>query len=547
MRTTSWNSTIPAKSAKKEEPRLSNEELSYRKAEEDKRKKDVFVTRKVQFNRGPDLCMERRFSVAEARKREGLAPQTKAPSGEQTNSLMWYNWRTSRSNKRTPIAERKRNTLLVDWLKLDRSTVHSLSELIQSELYCIVVMLMVHAGYVRVPPFMGRSYLNAAHTVNGALERLRWLIPGVVKDFGSDPEETIKQRFHRRGLPPHLEPYTLNTPRTESRPKGERMIDRRIHVTSSTASTQLEVTSTSTGSKPDLRTKLSVKTQDLSPAKQVEESVIIQVTSKETSPVATEMDIDTPEPVAEAATEKKDEAKVDASGAVFAFRDVRQKTWNAQRESIKSSLLLFQQDRAVEAGTRELSRYLREKLVSKMAQQELMPDKLIRINDDEMALIIARCAGLSIKALAPADPLTRISVDSDSGKPDSEPYYEVTDTQDEDLKDDDIFADSPAEQESATSPRKDNTPPRKQRKSNSRTSSSRESVKKIVMRKPSFQSQHFRYTIPKHSKSKSERTERSRRRSRSRSCSRDSTPCSSTQRGSSSCKRKEYKRRDKGQ
>ena len=71
-------------------------------------------------------------------------------------------------------------------------------------------------------------------------------------------------------------------------------------MTSSTASTQLQVTSTSTGSKPDLRTKLSVKTQDLSPAKQVEESVIIQVTSKETSPVATEMDIDTPEPVAEA-------------------------------------------------------------------------------------------------------------------------------------------------------------------------------------------------------------------------------------------------------
>ena len=276
---------------------------------------------------------------------------------------------------------------------------------------------------------------------------------------------------------------------------------------------------------------------------QTEDSVVIQVTSKETSPAATGMDIDTPEPAADAATEKKEDAKVDATGAVFACRDVRQKTWDAQRESIKSSLLLFQQDRAVEAGTRELSRYLREKLVSKIAQLELMPDKLIRINDEEMALIIARCAGLSTKALAPADPLTRIPVDSDSGKPDSEPYYEVTDTQDEDLKDDDIFT----EQESATPPRKDNTPPRKHRKSNSRTSSSRESVKKTVMRKPSFQSQHFRYTIPKHSKSKSERTERSRRRSRSRSCSRDSTPCSSTQRGSSSCKRKEYKRRDKGQ
>ena len=74
---------------------------------------------------------------------------------------------------------------------------------------------------------------------------------------------------------------------------------------------------------------------------QTEDSVVIQVTSKETSPVATGMDIDTPEPAADAATEKKEEAKVDATGAVFAFRDVRQKTWDAQRESIKSSLLLL--------------------------------------------------------------------------------------------------------------------------------------------------------------------------------------------------------------
>ena len=239
MRTISWNSSVPAKSAKKEDPRLSNEELSYRKAEEDRKRRDVFTNRRVQFNRGPDLRMEGQFSVAEARQREGLAPQTKAPSDEQTNSLIWYNWRTSRSNKRLPIAEGKRNTLLVDWLKIDRRTIRSLSELIQSELYCIVVMLMVHAKYVRVPPFIGGSYRNPAHNVNGALERLRWLIPGVVKDFGSDPEETIKQRFNRRGLPLHLEPYSLNTPRTESRPKGERMIDRRIQVTSSSSSTQL--------------------------------------------------------------------------------------------------------------------------------------------------------------------------------------------------------------------------------------------------------------------------------------------------------------------
>ena len=103
----------------------------------------------------------------------------------------------------------------MDWLKIDRKTIRSLSDLIQSELYSIVVMLRAHAQFIRVPPFFGGSYRNPAHTVNNALERLRWLIPGVVKDFGSCPEETIRQRFNIRGLPLHLQPYSLNSGRAK--------------------------------------------------------------------------------------------------------------------------------------------------------------------------------------------------------------------------------------------------------------------------------------------------------------------------------------------
>ena len=102
---------MPAKTAKKEAPRLSNQELSYQKADDDRKRKDVFINRNVQFIRGPDLRMEGRFSVAEARQREGLAPQTKPPSDEQTNGQIWYNWRTSRSNKRPHRGGQDEHTL----------------------------------------------------------------------------------------------------------------------------------------------------------------------------------------------------------------------------------------------------------------------------------------------------------------------------------------------------------------------------------------------------------------------------------------------------
>ena len=238
-----------------------------------------------------------------------------------------------------------------------------------------------------------------------------------------------------KGLPLHLEPYTLSAPRTESKPKGERQIDHRLQVSSSSNNTQLQLTSSGSGTIPDLRAKLSVKTSGSKPDNQTEENVTIQVSSKEPPPADTEKENDTPEVVVVPDTEEKAAEKIDATKAVYACKDVRQKQWNAQRELIKSALLLFQQDRASNAGTKELARYMRSKLVNKFARKELLPVKMNRINDDEMERIISRCAGLSTYALAPVVPLPGATVDSDSEQSDSEPYYEGKDNEDEDMMD----------------------------------------------------------------------------------------------------------------
>ena len=99
-----------------------------------------------------------------------------------------------------------------------------------------------------------------------------------------------------------------------------------------------------------------------------------------------------------------------------------------------------------------------------------------------------------------------------------------------------------------TPPRMNNNPPVDQRKNDSRsTSTKRESGKKTVMKKPSFKSGHYQYSIPKYNKHNPDKTERPRHRSRTRSSSRDpSTRRSSTPRGSSSSKKREHKRRGEG-
>ena len=56
QRTISYNSSVPENFAKKEVPRLSDQETNFRKAEFDrKRQESVFNRRDVQFVRGPDL------------------------------------------------------------------------------------------------------------------------------------------------------------------------------------------------------------------------------------------------------------------------------------------------------------------------------------------------------------------------------------------------------------------------------------------------------------------------------------------------------------
>ena len=205
------------------------------------------------------------------------------------------------------MSEVKRNTLLCDFLKLERYTVRSLSVQIQSELYSIIVMLLSHGGFIRVPSFMDRCYRNPSHSVKGALDRLRWLTPGIVKDLGSCPEATLRQRYRSSELPLHLKPYLLDVPRAEQRLKGDRDIDKRLQ-----QAVKFKVTTTS--NKTDLRTKLTVKKTHQAEKEEADISIVLD---PPTTPV-----------------DKTEVAKVDASQASFACKDVRLKTWSAQRESI---------------------------------------------------------------------------------------------------------------------------------------------------------------------------------------------------------------------
>ena len=551
-RTMSFSSPVRPKSARAESANRA------KKTGAEKKREDVFTARRVQFNQGADLQSVRdSFSIAEAkkvadarkiseaRKHDGFAPTTPAPSGDQTNGEIWFNWRSSaRGNKRMPIVEYKRNLLLGEWLGLDRSILKSMGDLIQSELYCCTVMLMVHAGYIRVPRFLGFSYRHPSHSAEGALERIRWLIPGVVPHLGSNPRETIRQRFLLKGLPHHLEPYSMDAERIATKPKGERMIDHRLQITSSIKTTRLQVTSTGNGNAPDLRAKLSIKTSGSNTIKETEEVVNIMVSSKEPTPAATEDVPDAPEVVPE---EEPVKEKVDAANAAYAYKDVRQKQWDKQRRLIIRALESFRRDRASNAGSRELRRYLREKLVNKLARKSLIPEKLRRISDENMEEIISRTSGLTTHALEAFIPLPGASaVDSDSEQSDDESHLDGMDVEDdEDQHDDTLILNVSEDHEFRTPPRKQNNAPRVKRTDSGSTSSSRrgssESKRKTVMRKPSYQSGHISYSKTK-DRTASHKT--ARPRSRSRSCSpRRSSP----RRGSrSSPKKRDHKRRGEG-
>ena len=174
--------------------------------------------------------------------------------------------------------------------------------------------------------------------------------------------------------------------------------------------------------------------------------------------------------------------------------------------------------------------------------------KLARISDDDMEKIISRTAGLTTHALAAFVPLPgATTVDSDSEQSDEEPYYEGTDKEDEDRMDesgDSLILHVSDDPEFRTPPRMNNNAPVDQRKNElGTTSTKRESGKKIVMKKPSYKSGHFQYSIPKYKKTNSDKIERPRHRSRTRS---SSPRRSSPPRGSSYSKKREHKRRGEG-
>ena len=289
---------------------------------------------------------------------------------------------------------------------------------------------------------------------------------------------------------------------------------------------------------------MSLTASCVAAVKETEEVVNIMVSSKEPTPAATEDVPDAPEVVPE---EEPVKEKVDAANAAYAYKDVRQKQWDKQRRLIIRALESFRRDRASNAGSRELRRYLREKLVNKLARKSLIPEKLRRISDENMEEIISRTSGLTTHALEAFIPLPGASaVDSDSEQSDDESHLDGMDVEDdEDQQDDTLILNVSEDHEFRTPPRKQNNAPRVKRTDSGSTSSSRrgssESKRKTVMRKPSYQSGHISYSKTK-DRTASHKT--ARPRSRSRSCSpRRSSP----RRGSrSSPKKRDHKRRGEG-
>ena len=66
-----------------------------------------------------------------------------------------------------------RNTLLVDFMRIDRVLLRRLSDLLQSEVYAVVIILLKHGGYIRVPEYLDNAYRNPGHAPAAAMDSLR--------------------------------------------------------------------------------------------------------------------------------------------------------------------------------------------------------------------------------------------------------------------------------------------------------------------------------------------------------------------------------------
>ena len=103
----------------------------------------------------------------------------------------------------------------------------------QNEVYCTWIMMLVHLGFIRIPGHLDKAYSNPGHTMEGALNSLRWLAPDFINNLGSDPEATVKMRYNQVGLPKHLVKYSKGIPREIQNARGDRTIARRLTIITS--------------------------------------------------------------------------------------------------------------------------------------------------------------------------------------------------------------------------------------------------------------------------------------------------------------------------
>ena len=87
---------------------------------------------------------------------------------------------------------------------------------------------------------MVEPYTHEGHTLQGALDRLRWVAPVMINCLGSSPSTTIKHKYDHHGLPLHLTRYTKGLPHAPLKPVGERQIEKRLSVKTNIQTTSVK-------------------------------------------------------------------------------------------------------------------------------------------------------------------------------------------------------------------------------------------------------------------------------------------------------------------
>ena len=182
--------------------------------------------------------------------------------------------------------------------------------------------------------------------------------------------------------------YTKGIPRRTPKPAGQREIDLRLRakpvpVKSTSASRQRRLTSTATEEvtdepipvgDQDLRCKINARSEESEPMEEDTEDL-----QKDTEPTPVPIDVSKEKPV-------------------FKNTDCRTE-WDRRTEFIRKMISAFDKEWLPCAGTKELTRFLQDMTVPRKAINELIPEKLKILREEDMETVKLRVQTLSHKAL----------------------------------------------------------------------------------------------------------------------------------------------------